>query len=342
MFQNSSSSFVFQRRSVLKLISSVAAISHTQSNLHAAVGSSKFHQQPQPAPCFLPRDGHCDIGDVQIRVVVFIDYSVTEVLRNRPLLTSPGLSYVRFGQRETEATVCGEQVTSLSDQLLVGAHMVVLLLDDTDEIQVQQAAWVGSMARKQGLLTVGVAMRFNTSNAADNARNGLHNSVHSFVRLDTGGVHVTNRALVFLHGLTAGLATLCNVQGYVGFDYEDVHCILQRRGHLAFGVGSASGLDRAWDAAHAALSDIRLTERAKNTVQGVLVIVSAPRNALQLSESKQAMNTVRSAFNKDAHCVYGVMHPDQWGEPTSKCLQVLVIAKISNTVDGLRTPSPRL
>ncbi len=56
--------------------------------------------------------------------------------------------------------------------------------------------------------------------------------------------------------------------------------------------------------------------------RGVLVLIAANRNTFKLSESRNAMNTIRRYAAEDAHVIYGTAYDESLGDQ----LRVTVIA----------------
>jgi cell division protein FtsZ len=56
--------------------------------------------------------------------------------------------------------------------------------------------------------------------------------------------------------------------------------------------------------------------------RGVLVLISAAKGSLKLSESKQAMNTIRDCASEDAHVIYGTAYDESLGDQ----IRVTVVA----------------
>lgn len=313
-------------------MASTLILAHTPASLQADQASSTSQLQRRLAGSFYEEETDSGLGFVQIRVIGFglAGTTALTLVAKYPVL---GLSFVDHAQTEFVSSAPEKMIFSAIDRLLGRAHALVLLVDESDAAQTKQATLVSNRAKTQGLLTIGVALAagLGTSDAASTVSNDFTTSVHSFIRLVAlDAQHTTSGTAAVLHSLTAGLATLCNVQGYVGVDYEDVRTILQWPARLAVGVGIAGGSDRARVATLAAMANAQPTPLGIHGAQRLLVIVSAPPNALRLSECKEAMNTVRGALSKDAHCIFGTMHSDllsdQWGGPASDQMQVTVMA----------------
>jgi cell division protein FtsZ len=56
--------------------------------------------------------------------------------------------------------------------------------------------------------------------------------------------------------------------------------------------------------------------------KGVLVLITAAKGSLKLSESKLAMNTIRAYASPDAHVIYGTAYDDELGDQ----IRVTVVA----------------
>ena len=84
----------------------------------------------------------------------------------------------------------------------------------------------------------------------------------------------------------------------------------------------ASGPDRARIASECALKSPLLSGTALSSATGVLVLVSAAKGALKLSESRLAMNIIRAQGSPDAHFIYGTLSDDSLCEQ----IRVTVIA----------------
>src|SRR5207245_145377 len=71
--------------------------------------------------------------------------------------------------------------------------------------------------------------------------------------------------------------------------------------------------------------------------KGVLVLITAAKGSLKLSESKLAMNTIRAYASPDAHVIYGTAYDDELGEQ----MRVTVVATgLSRQGQQRRTAPP--
>ena len=70
--------------------------------------------------------------------------------------------------------------------------------------------------------------------------------------------------------------------------------------------------------------------------KGVLVLITAAKGSLKLSESKLAMNTIRAYASPDAHVIYGTAYDDSLGEE----IRVTVVATGLSRQGARRTAPP--
>jgi cell division protein FtsZ len=88
------------------------------------------------------------------------------------------------------------------------------------------------------------------------------------------------------------------------------------------GTAIATGPDRAHKAAEGAVACPLLEGIDLSGARGVLVLIAASRGSLKLSESKNAMNTIRRYAAEDAHVIFGAAYDESLGDQ----LRVTVIA----------------
>jgi cell division protein FtsZ len=100
-------------------------------------------------------------------------------------------------------------------------------------------------------------------------------------------------------------------------------------GKAMMGTALAQGPDRARVAAEQAVACPLLDGVDLTGAKGVLVLITAAKNSLKLSESKLAMNTIREKASPDALVIYGTAYDDSLGDD----LRVTVVAT------GLRVQS---
>jgi cell division protein FtsZ len=113
-----------------------------------------------------------------------------------------------------------------------------------------------------------------------------------------------------LKNAVGGIAEIINVPGHVNVDFEDVRTVMGEPGKAMMGTAVASGPDRARIAAEQAVACPLLEGIDLSGAKGVLVLITAAKGSLKLSESKLAMNTIRAYASPDAHVIYGTAYDD--------------------------------
>jgi len=170
-------------------------------------------------------------------------------------------------------------------------------------------------------------------NNADSGLSELEANVDSLIvilnekLLDVLGEDVT-QAEAFAHAndvlknAVGGISEIINEYGGVNVDFEDVRTVMGEPGKAMMGTAAASGPDRARIAAEQAVACPLLEGIDLSGAKGVLVLVTASKGSLKLSESKLAMNTIRAYASPDAHVIYGAAYDESLGEE----MRVTVVA----------------
>ncbi len=113
-----------------------------------------------------------------------------------------------------------------------------------------------------------------------------------------------------LQGAVQGIAELITRPGLINVDFADVKTVMAEMGMAMMGSGSASGEDRAREAAEAAVSSPLLEDINLAGANGVLVNVTAGPD-LSIGEFQEVGNTVREFTSEGAIVVVGtVIDPD--------------------------------
>jgi cell division protein FtsZ len=113
-----------------------------------------------------------------------------------------------------------------------------------------------------------------------------------------------------LQGAVQGIAELITRPGLINVDFADVKTVMAEMGMAMMGSGSASGEDRAREAAEAAVSSPLLEDINLAGANGVLVNVTAGMD-LSIGEFQEVGNTIREFSSEDATVVVGtVIDPD--------------------------------
>ena len=124
-----------------------------------------------------------------------------------------------------------------------------------------------------------------------------------------------------LQGAVQGIAELITRPGLINVDFADVRTVRSEMGMAMMGSGTASGEDRAREAAEAAISSPLLEEVNLSGARGILVNVTAGMD-LSIGEFHQVGETVKQCASEDATVVIGtVIDPEM-----SNSIRVTVVA----------------
>ena len=109
-----------------------------------------------------------------------------------------------------------------------------------------------------------------------------------------------------LQGAVQGIAELITRPGLINVDFADVRTVMAKMGMAMMGSGTASGEDRAREAAEAAVSSPLLEDINLAGANGILVNVTAGSD-LSIGEFDEIGNTVKEFASDDATVVVGTV-----------------------------------
>ena len=198
---------------------------------------------------------------------------------------------------------------------------------------------IARIAKEMGILTVGVVTKpfqWEGGRRMTNADNGLAEleaNVDSLIvvlnekLLEVLGDDICQdeafaHANDVLKNAVGGIAEIINEYGQVNVDFEDVRTVMGEPGKAMMGTATASGPDRARIAAEQAIACPLLEGIDLSGAKGVLVLVTASKGSLKLSESRQAMNSINAYASTDAHVIFGAAYDDTLGDE----IRVTVVA----------------
>ena len=237
---------------------------------------------------------------------------------------------------------------------IAGAHMLFITAGMGGGTGTGAAPVIARVAKEMGILTVGVVTKpfdFEGGRRMTNADLGL---AELEANVDSLNVELNEKLLevlgddvtqdeAFAHAndvlknAVGGIAEIINVPGHVNVDFEDVRTVMGEPGKAMMGTAKANGPDRARIAAEQAVACPLLEGIDLSGAKGVLVLITAAKGSLKLSESKLAMNTIRAYASPDAHVIYGTAYDDELGDD----IRVTVVAT-GLSRQGVRRHAPPL
>ncbi len=237
---------------------------------------------------------------------------------------------------------------------IAGAHMLFITAGMGGGTGTGAAPVIARVAKEMGILTVGVVTKpFDWEGGrrmtnADAGLTELEANVDSLIVVlneklqDVLGDDITQdeafaHANDVLKNAVGGIAEIINVPGHVNVDFEDVRTVMGEPGKAMMGTAAANGPDRARIAAEQAVACPLLEGIDLSGAKGVLVLITAAKGSLKLSESKLAMNTIRAYASPDAHVIYGTAYDDSLADQ----IRVTVVAT-GLSRQGVRRNAPPL
>lgn len=208
-------------------------------------------------------------------------------------------------------------------EVLSGADMVFITAGMGGGTGTGAAPIVAEVARELGILTVAVVTRpfpFEGKKRSTIAEDGIrHLSEHvdSLITIpneklldvlgkDASLLEAFKAANDVLLGAVKGIADLIMHPGMINVDFADVKTVMSEMGMAMMGTGTASGEDRAREAAESAIRSPLLEDVNLQGARGILVNITAGEN-LSLGEFSEVGDTVEEFASDDATVVVGTV-----------------------------------
>jgi cell division protein FtsZ len=210
---------------------------------------------------------------------------------------------------------------------LDGADMVFITAGMGGGTGTGAAPVVAQVARELGILTVAVVTKpfpFEGAKRMKVASEGiaeLASQVDSLITIpnekllavlgkEMSLLNAFKAANDVLLNATQGIAELITRPGLINVDFADVKTVMSEMGQAMMGTASASGEQRAREAAEAAINSPLLEDIDLAGAKGILVNITAGMS-LSIGEFDEVGNTVRDFADEDATVVVGtVIDPD--------------------------------
>ncbi len=243
------------------------------------------------------------------------------------------------GSKPVVGRQAAEEAEERIRSAIEGANMVFLTAGMGGGTGTGAAPVIARIAKEMGILTVGVVTKpfdFEGGRRMKQAEAGvqeLEANVDSLIVIlneklievlgdDISQDEAFKQANDVLKNAVGGIADIIHIDASINVDFEDVKTVMSEPGKAMMGTAMASGPDRATKAAESAVACPLLEGIDLSGAKGVLVLIAASRGSLKLSESKNAMNTIRRYAADDAHVIFGAAYDESLGDK----LRVTVIA----------------
>ena len=245
---------------------------------------------------------------------------------------------IQIGEKLTQGQGAGSDPEVGRKSAEESRNQISKMLEETDMVFITAgmgggtgtgaAPIIAQVAHDAGILTVAVVtkpFRFEGANRMKQAEAGIANltdKVDSMIIIPNDRLKfVTDQKITFANAfgiaddvLKQAVSSISELVGYsenviINLDFADVSAIMRNAGQAHMGVGSATGRDKAEQAAQAAVSS-PLLETSINGATGVLINIAGSHD-LGLDDVETAANIVMEAANPDANIIFGAAFDDE-------------------------------
>ena len=244
---------------------------------------------------------------------------------------------IQIGEKLTGGMGAGSKPEIGKQSAEESRAQIAKALEDTDMVFITAgmgggtgtgaAPIVADLAHEAGILTVGVVtkpFKFEGANRMRQAESGiaeLSGKVDSLIIIPNDRLkYVTDQKITFANAfgiaddvLKQAVTSISELVGFsanviINLDFADVSAVMKDAGRAHMGVGTASGREKAEQAAMAAVSS-PLLETSINGAMGVLVNVTGS-SELTLDDVETAASIVQENANPEANIIFGATASD--------------------------------
>lgn len=223
-------------------------------------------------------------------------------------------------------------------QAVNGSHMIFITAGMGGGTGSGASPVIAQAAKESGALTVAVVTKpfmfegIQRKRIADAAFEELKKNVDTIITIPNDKIlNIIDRNTPVLDAFSMiddvlrqgvqGISDLITTPGLVNVDFADVSAIMKNAGSALMGIGSASGEDRAVNAAKIAINSPLLDISIKGA-KGVLFNVTGGKD-LSMAEINDAANIIIESIDPDAQVIFGAVINEKL---TDGEIQVTVIA----------------
>src|SRR5664280_767969 len=215
-------------------------------------------------------------------------------------------------------------------QYLEGADMIFITAGLGGGTGTGAAPIIAEIARESGALTVAVVTKpfqFEGKKRNTQAEDGiaqLRDVVDTLIvvpnqrLLSLGGRNLSlldafKKADDILYQAVKGISDLITVPGLINLDFADVKNIMSSMGMALMGTGTASGENRAVEAAQRAISSPLLEDNTIQGARGILLNITGGSD-LSLYEVNEASSLIQAEAHEDANIIFGTVIDETMGD----------------------------
>ena len=222
-------------------------------------------------------------------------------------------------------------------EVLRGADMVFVTAGMGGGTGTGAAPIVAQAAKEMGILTIGVVTKpftFEGKKRLSQAERGIeslkgkvdtlvvipNDKLLQVIDRKTSMIEAFRMADDVLRQGVQGISDLISVPGVINLDFADVRTIMLNQGMAHMGIGSASGENRAEDAAKQAIQS-PLLETSIEGARGIIINITGGSD-MGLHEANTAAELIQRSADPEANIIFGTVIDDSMGDE----IQITVIA----------------
>jgi cell division protein FtsZ len=214
-------------------------------------------------------------------------------------------------------------------EALEGADMVFVTAGMGGGTGTGAAPVIASLASEMGALTVAVITRpfsFEGKRRLAQSERGMEELLEAVdtmivipnekllvVAKDAGFFESFRIADDVLRQGVQGISDIITIPGIINRDFADVKTTMSGMGYAVMGTAIGRGMNRAVEAAQAAMASPLLEAGAIDGAKGILINISGSSN-LKLSEVNEASTLIQSAAHEDANIIFGAVLDEKMGD----------------------------
>jgi cell division protein FtsZ len=217
---------------------------------------------------------------------------------------------------------------SLEDiqNVLKGADMVFVSCGMGGGTGTGAAPVIAKVARDQGALTVAVVTKpfffegRQRMMIADRGMEELSQEVDAIIAIPNDRIlniidkNTTTTAAFalcddILRQAVEGISNIITIPGIINVDFADIRAVMQSAGSALMGIGSASGENRASEAARAAINS-PLLDISIDGAKGVLFTIAGGED-MTMFEIQEAAKVITESIDADAKVIFGAINDEK-------------------------------
>lgn len=227
---------------------------------------------------------------------------------------------------------------AILQEVLSGADMVFVTGGMGGGTGTGAAPIIAQVARELGALTVGVVTKpftFEGKRRKQQSEHGiqsLRQSVDTLITIPNQRLlSIAPPEMSMLEGFkladevllnaVKGISDIINIPGRVNVDFADVKTIMSEMGMALMGIGTATGPNRAAEAARSAINSPLLEDIDIEGATGILINITGT-SSMTLHEISEASTLIQEAAHEEANIIFGAVIDETMGET----IRVTVIA----------------